>query len=225
MVKTAFRNGGFTLVEVAIAIVIVGFLVGGAIVSLTTQMEIRNRSETDKILERARDALLGFAAVEGRLPCPASGTGATPLEKSRESQAGGIGECTNNFDGYLPASTLGIGPVDSETGLLIDAWGRPIRYAVTTSNSKAFTTPGQMMTLGMPNLSPDLVLKDNAGNTLSDKVVAIILSTGKTDTGVGENANGNNTFTMDTEGGGFDDLVIPISPYTLYNRMIAAGAL
>lgn len=214
---------GFTLVEVAIAIVIVGFLIGGAMISITTQLEIRNRSETHKTLERVRDALLGFAAAEGRLPCPASGAGATPQERSGESPSSG--NCTNNFDGYLPASTLGIGPVDSETGLLIDAWGRPIRYAVTTSNSKAFTTSGQMMSLGMPNLSPDLVLKDKAGNTLSDKVVAIVFSTGKTDMGGGENADGDNTFTMDTEGGGFDDLVISISPYTLYNRMIAAGAL
>ena len=223
MTKIAFRDSGFTLVEVAIAIVIVGFLIGGAIVSLTTQLEIRNRSETAKTLERARDALLGFAAVEGRLPCPASGTGATAQERSRESPTSGA--CTNNFDGYLPASTLGIGPVDSETGLLIDAWGRPIRYAVTANNSKAFTKPGQMMSLGMPNLSPDLVVKDKFGNTLSENVVAIVLSTGKTNTGGGENANNDGTFTIDSEGDGFDDLAISISPYTLYNRMIAAGAL
>jgi prepilin-type N-terminal cleavage/methylation domain-containing protein len=140
------RTRGFTLTELAIVVVIVGFLIGGLLVPLTTQMEVRRIAETQRTMEMARDALLGFAAANGRLPCPARPPDSLPnppLPTGEESPVGG-GLCTNPYNGFLPAVTLGITPTDAQ-GYAIDAWGNRIRYSVpnVTINAQAdpFTTP------------------------------------------------------------------------------------
>ncbi|MCF8184500.1 MAG: hypothetical protein K9J43_05940, partial [Polynucleobacter sp.] len=50
---------------------------------------------------QSTDALLGYAAINGRLPCPA-----TAASNGAESPIGG-GVCTNPYNGFLPAATLG----------------------------------------------------------------------------------------------------------------------
>lgn len=64
------RRGGFTLVEMAVVLLILGLLVAGAIGPLETQLEARDRAAALTLLERARDALYGYAVTHGRLPCP-----------------------------------------------------------------------------------------------------------------------------------------------------------
>jgi hypothetical protein len=51
--------------------------------------QVEKERATQKLLVEARDALLGFAATFGRLPCPASAT-----SNGIESPVGG-GVCTN----------------------------------------------------------------------------------------------------------------------------------
>ncbi len=126
------NNGGFTLVEMAMVMVIIGLLVGGLLMPLNMQMEQRQYSQTNKVLEDAKEALIGFAMMNGRLPCPA-----TAASNGVESFAGGgnaaNGICSTFYNGFLPAVTLGILPVDSN-GFLIDGFGgvpaNRIRYAV-----------------------------------------------------------------------------------------------
>lgn len=52
---------GFTLIELAIVLVIVTLLVGGLAMPLSAQIEARRISETRKTLEEAREAILGYA--------------------------------------------------------------------------------------------------------------------------------------------------------------------
>jgi prepilin-type N-terminal cleavage/methylation domain-containing protein len=68
---------GFTLTELAIVLFIVSLLIGGMLVPLSAQMEVRGRQETEHALSVIREALIGFAVVNGRLPCPAPATLAT----------------------------------------------------------------------------------------------------------------------------------------------------
>ena len=70
--------GGFTLVEMAVVLLILGLLVAGAIGPLETQLEARDRAAALTLLERARDALYGYAVTHGRLPCPDYPTGHRP---------------------------------------------------------------------------------------------------------------------------------------------------
>jgi type II secretory pathway pseudopilin PulG len=70
MTRFTHRNFGFTLVELAMVLFIVSLLIGGLLMPLTAQNEIRGRQETDRALANIREALIGFAVVNGRLPCP-----------------------------------------------------------------------------------------------------------------------------------------------------------
>lgn len=133
----AHRMLGFSLVEMAIVLLILALLLGGGLTVLSAQIEQQKFKDTQRLLDEAREALLGFAAANGRLPCPASAT-----SNGIESPVGG-GNCTNPFNGFLPAATLGL-PGSDANGYLSDAWGLPqnrIRYAVTQGNPYANPSP------------------------------------------------------------------------------------
>src|SRR6266567_4443970 len=72
MSATTAKQRGFTLAEVAVVVLIVGLLLGGLLGTYSTQIDLSRTAETKKTLETARDALIGFAAANGRLPCPAT---------------------------------------------------------------------------------------------------------------------------------------------------------
>ena len=118
------RAHGFSLVELAVVMAIVALLLGGLMYTLSAQVEQRNFEDTRRRLEQARELVLGFAIVNGRLPCPA-----TAVSSGDESPAGG-GTCTTGYAGWLPARTIGYQQTDS-VGYAIDAWGNRIRYAVS----------------------------------------------------------------------------------------------
>jgi prepilin-type N-terminal cleavage/methylation domain-containing protein len=201
--RIRFRQRAFTLVELAVVLAIVGLLIGSLMYALSAQFDQRAREQTQRSLEQAREAVLGFAIANGRLPCPAS-----TASSGGESPAGG-GDCTNYYDGFLPAVTLGFQPVDSD-GFALDAWNNRIRYAVArnlnagtcigTSTVPHFTVKATLKQNGMscqPNSNELLICKSTQsapapvpGNcgpvanaitnaTPSGTVVAIIFSPGK----------------------------------------------
>lgn len=55
------HNRGFTLIELAVVLVIVTVLIGGLLVPLSAQIQARRIAETKKILEEAREAIIGYA--------------------------------------------------------------------------------------------------------------------------------------------------------------------
>lgn len=241
---------GFSLIELAIVLVVVALLLGGLLVPLTMQVEQQKIRETQKILEDAKEAIIGFAIANGRLPCPASIS--SNGQESFDTAAGGNaanGKCSNFFDGFLPAVTLGINVVDAN-GFAVDAWGlaqNRIRYAITTANSNAFTMTGGMATTTMSVLAPDLRVCVTAtginatscgtATSLTNNAVVVVYSLGKNAAigGVGQdeaaNLNGDAVFISHTPtstaaaNGEFDDLVSWLSPNILFNRMVAAGRL
>lgn len=246
---TRQNNLGFTLIELAIVLVIVALLSGGLMMTLSAQYQNVASADTQRRLNDAREALLGYAAANGRLPCPALG-GATGVE----SPAGG-GTCNDNWDGFLPAITLGISPTN-ENGYALDGWGNPIRYATTKDRAYQVTTTNQIKTawnagatLSNGQLAADLQVCNTAtgitgsgggascanGSNLAANAVAVIYSRGNNGAAVpvsaDEVANGDadRAFVSHTPTPGganeFDDLVIWISPNILYSRLIAAGRL
>ena len=162
------RAAGFTLVEIAIAVFIIALLLGSILVPLTTQVENRNIDTTQRILDQARDALIGYAAATGRFPCPASDTsnGLEHFFSPGGSAANGLCHTSvtgaagmNVYSGFLPAATLGFTPVDA-SGFAVDAWGltqNRIRYAVSRSTVNGITNPftrtGGMRSAGMLNIA------------------------------------------------------------------------
>ncbi len=142
---------GFTLVEMAVVMAIVALLLGGLVVTLSAQIDLQRTSETRTTLENIRDALMGFAAANGRLPCPASPT-SNGLEEFSMGGSALNGQCANFYNGLVPAATLGITPVDTN-GFVLDGWGNRVRYAVAyptiNSISSPFTRQDGLRSAGM----------------------------------------------------------------------------
>ncbi len=186
------HNAGFTLIEIAVVLVIVGLLLGSFIGSITQRIEVTQRENAKKQLADIKLSLLGFASAKGRLPCPA-----TTTSNGYEAPFGGstiATPCTLQH-GFIPGKSLGIDGAYNRDNLLVDVWGNPLRYSVTTNNSNAFTTPytvpgaGGIKDVGIANLFPDLVICDadsgmpdtcDAGvTTLINNAPFIVLSLGK----------------------------------------------
>ena len=169
---------GFSLVEIAVVLVIISVLVTIVAVPLATQIEQRRGDETRKQIELAKEALIGFAMANGRLPCPASaisngvssyctnGIGAcgAPINGIPPTH----GRCTDS-NGLLPAVTLGVAPVDAQ-GYAVDGWQdssplHRIRYAVSNFEITVsppperfpVTAPNGMRVAGMTALGADPV--------------------------------------------------------------------
>ena len=227
------RPRGFTLIEMAIVLLIVSLLLGGGLSLIGAQAEHQRVKDSQKALDDAKEALIGYALANGRLPSPA-----TAATTGVENPLGG-GNCNNSYDGFLPATTLGLPGTDAN-GYLTDAWGRPIRYAVTRANGNAATTANGIRTTTLATFAPDLRVCSTAtgiappncsgaATTLSNNAVAIILSTGSNPANVNtdETANQNNdpVFVSHTPTATFDDQVTWLAPGTFYNRMVQAGAL
>jgi prepilin-type N-terminal cleavage/methylation domain-containing protein len=149
----------FTLLEVMLVMLILTILASGLAMPLATQLAMRRHEETRRIMDDAREALLGFAAANGRLPCPA-----TSATRGQESYAPGgdatNGNCSNFHDGFLPAAAIGLAPLDAE-GFARDGWGgdaNRIRYAVFGAGqslggvSNALTRTNGMQAAALPAL-------------------------------------------------------------------------
>jgi type II secretory pathway pseudopilin PulG len=137
--KNTRSSMGFTLAELAIALLIVGLLLASAFVPISTQVELRSITETQRSLDQIKETLIGFALANGRLPCPARGqtpTGTIDTTTWAPTQIAAGAEqwdTTNNrcyaVLGVLPWSTLGL----SET----DSWGRRFTYRVAPAFADA----------------------------------------------------------------------------------------
>jgi len=217
------RERGFTLTELAVVFTIISLLLATAMFTLSAQTEQRNFEETRRRLEAARELLLAFALVNGRLPCPASAT--TGATAGLEAPAGG-GTCTapGPYGGWLPARTIGFQILDP-AGNALDAWNNPIRYAVSaaalsgcsgTSTVPHFTNATNLRTNGITCQPFDLVVCQSAtgitatacGTAVSltnqNALVALVFSIGKNGaTGSGgideaANVNGDRVFVWHT---------------------------
>ncbi|PKO44608.1 MAG: general secretion pathway protein GspH [Betaproteobacteria bacterium HGW-Betaproteobacteria-22] len=208
---------GFSLVEMAVVLVIVGLLIAGLAVPVTAQLDQRNYSDTQKELIALTDALIGFAlsnfALNGKphLPCPDSDNDGL---ENREV----TGLCTN-AQGNIPWATLALGKQDS--------WDQAYIYRVTP----AFADSAIGFTLSTVR---DIQILDGAGgNPLASNVPAVIVSKGKTGNGAGadetENTNGDAIFVShnlsNAAGNEFDDLLAWVPASILFNRMVAADRL
>ncbi|HEX9627830.1 MAG TPA: type II secretion system protein [Acidiferrobacterales bacterium] len=217
------RQQGFTLTELAVVFVIISLLLATAMYTLSAQTEQRNFEETRRRLEAARELILAFAVVNGRLPCPATATSA-----GDEAPLGG-GACSapGPYGGWLPARSIGFQVFDA-AGYAIDAWGNRIRYAVSSpavaltgcagpSTQPHFTNATNLKANGITCQPNDLVVCRSATgitattcgpatNILTNQsvVVALVFSTGKNGAlasgGIDEaaNTNGDRVFVWHT---------------------------
>ena len=165
--NNAMRGSGFSLIEIAIVMVIMSVFLAIVAVPIATQVTQKRVVETQRLLDFAQQALIGFASANGRLPCPATDgstigtTNSLGIEQFAAGGSAATGKC-EFWAGYLPAVTLGLSPVDSN-GFMVDSWGvksNQIRYAVWGSDVVSvnsvlypFTKTGGMKTATTPALA------------------------------------------------------------------------
>lgn len=246
---------GFSLIEMAIVMLIMGSLLSGLLVTLTQTSENNRRRAAESQLQRIEEALYGFAQVNGRLPCPAISTS----DGLEDPIAGG--DCTSNH-GFVPNATLNLYGNINNDGLMMDPWANPYRYSVSdlqvSGGDKAFTSNTGLSTLfndesNLLAAGPNMiqVCTENTCTVeapLSDIVPVVVFSMGNNwvttnstcgavvNTDENENAgevlDGTHcvTNTMDFVSRTyiqdvFDDIVIWLSPHVLFSRLINAGQL
>ncbi len=199
------RPQGFTLVEIAMVLFIVTLLLTGLVPTISSQLEQQRTNETRKQMDEIQQALIGYAIVNGRLPCPAKATLATGLANAgMEATTGNTCACVaasgntvadtsaiactgTTVTGVLPWVTLGI----KET----DAWERRYTYRVTTrfadqiaagttDCSPALTTPPVAASFALCSPGVPYVLSaDSGGTNVATDVPALFLSHGKNGAG------------------------------------------
>jgi len=228
------QQAGFTLVEIAIVLLIVGLMIGGMIAPLSSQLEQKRVAETLRIMDESKEALFGFALRNGYLPCPA-----ISAQDGREDRAGS--QCAKRY-GYLPWATLGTSR--------LDGWGRLMGYSVTP----AFADSASFFSLSSPRditvatrgmdgaLAPATAVNDipaalisfgrNGYGATSDQNIALA-DAGVNNVDEKTNLQGGGVALVSrpvsddprAAGGPYDDIVSWISPNILYNRMVAAQKL
>jgi type II secretory pathway pseudopilin PulG len=227
------------MIEIAVALFVIALLVGSMLVPLTTQVEQRQVSEMEKTLAELRDLLVGFAVANGYLPCP--DTDADGLE----NVTAGTGQCTTIAGGIaagrLPHSTLGL--TNS------DVWGNRLTYVI--NGQFARRSPAAPFSLTSGGTDVRICTTSACAATLSTTAIAAVISHGKNGYGATNLASGavnscppdgcsadeQDNFGTDADivsrirtgvgatAGEFDDIVVWLSRYALFNRMIAAGKL
>jgi len=113
-------SSGFTLIEMAVVLVIVGIIISIVATVLPSLIKSSKVKKARAILEKADYAIQGYVAANGRLPFADKGT------SGKEDSE------TPTYFGNFPYVTLGLSSGD-------DAWGNRLKYGVdkdlTTTNA------------------------------------------------------------------------------------------
>jgi prepilin-type N-terminal cleavage/methylation domain-containing protein len=226
---------GFTLIEMAIVLVIITLLIGGLVGPLSAQIQARRVAETRKTLEETREAIIGFAmtqngtpATNRRLPCP-------DLEGDGTESLAGT-KCAGS-SGFVPWVDLGVGNQD--------AWGNHLRYEV----DRDLADPDQGFATSVPTIFPALTVcqTHTCANTVAGNLAFVLASHGPNGWGARNISgstlalptgndeqdnldNGDQTYVSrsatkpDSANGEFDDLLAWVSYPQLVVRVCPTGS-
>jgi prepilin-type N-terminal cleavage/methylation domain-containing protein len=127
MVMKFHRQRGFTLIEVAVVVLLLGIAMTLGLKMLNARLDHSAYSETKANQERIKMALIAFLRTNGRLPCPDNATPPTGFESAPCSG-------DDSGDGVVPWATLGL-----TRDAALDGWGNFFTYRV--SNTRAQLGP------------------------------------------------------------------------------------
>lgn len=217
------RKRGFTLVEMAIVLVVFGLIASLLIAPVAMRFEASQRHAAESMLNDMTDALIGFALIHGRLPCPS-------IEPDPASPAYGLEQgppCQLDAPGYLPWRALGL-PAN-------DPWGNPRTSASQSWAGHWRYRPDKHFAEGTVSLSTmpsgHIQIKDHNGNLVStsdSRAIAVVFSTGPNRHADGLNAAYAPTspqFEVGEPTPAFDDLLYWIGHPLFIARLARSGRL
>jgi prepilin-type N-terminal cleavage/methylation domain-containing protein len=231
------NEAGFTLIEIAVVLVIVGLLVGSFIGTLADRIDDTRRDNTKRELDEIKRVLIAYAFTQSppHLPCPDTDVSPDGLEDRV------LGNCVAT--GYLPWGTLGVG--------FADAWDNRYRYWVNTDYANDI---GFLLSTNDVNSGTVNTRIGNLKQEIINNAVAVVYSHGKNMLGGHsvddvdraaipggaahfdelENTDLDRHFMSRTpreegasaiNGGIYDDITVWISSYELKAKMVEAGVL
>ena len=173
------KQTGFTLIEIAIVLLIVSILLGYTVALFPIQQELKQYRAANQKMDEVIEALVGFAQVNGRLPCPDTSGGGGTIDGQEDTAdafdnvtgllpVDGIIDGCLAYSGFIPAGAIGINGDFDASRRLLDPWGQPYRYHVSNINAAlpAFdlVSPNGVREEGMSNVAPDLIVCDTSLN-------------------------------------------------------------
>ncbi len=201
------KRDGFTLIEIAIVMIIIGLLAGGGTFVMGMLTERKARNESIDYLQQTREALISYASTQGMLP-------------SADTDADGVGD--GGAAGGLPYMDLKVRPTD--------LYKRVLRYEVDSNLTTDLQTTCSALKAGLSG-APDVVDGDGSSNAFP--VAVVLVSAGPTDADgdgdildeitsgshQGDNTDGNPNYIRFPPTDTFDDLVLYIGENELYSEL------
>jgi prepilin-type N-terminal cleavage/methylation domain-containing protein len=173
------RLRGFTLIEMAIVLVVIALIAAGGVAALTAMLEHQSISTTEQRLDVLQQTIQNYAAAHGYLPCPADPTlpvsdanfGVGEVDSLAAANGNWTGVCTGDpthlkgvtqvqsgtgasVEGMVPTKTLGL-----EDTYALDGWGYRIAYAV----DEKLTVLNAMNKYTLNSNEGSITIKDDAG--------------------------------------------------------------
>lgn len=203
----AANRDGFTLIEIAIVMIIIGLLAGGGAFVMGMMTEQKARNESIDYMQHAKEALISYASTQGMLP-------------SADTNADGVGDGATI--GGLPYFDLKLRPTD--------LYKRVLRYEVDSNLTTDLQTTCNALKGGLAG-APDVVDGDGSGTAFP--VAVILVSAGPADadgdgntldiisagTHQGNNTTGVPNYIRFPPTSTFDDLVLYIGEHELYSDL------
>jgi len=201
---------GFTLIEMAIVMVVIGLLAGGGTFVMGMLTERKARNESIDYLYQAKEALLSYASTQGTLPQASANTDGTVTD--------GDGQA----DGFFPYLDLKLKPTDF--------YKRVLKYEIDPNLDTDLATTCNALKAGLVG-DPDVV--DADGSVSAFPVAAVLVSSGPMDADgdgnifdvvtsavglhEGDNTDGDPNYLRYPPNDDFDDLVVYIGEHELYS--------
>jgi prepilin-type N-terminal cleavage/methylation domain-containing protein len=233
---TSHTRRGFTLIEIAIVIVVIGLITSGGLLAISPVIQSAKISETKQKMATVEAAILGYVIQNGCMPCPAQ-RGAAATGQTADT-AGAVytgcttNACVTNGEGLVPWVSLGLTQNDAT-----DGWDRRFTYGVDPTRAVA-SSMQRNADGSFPNFASTIDIETLAGaDQAYTSIVYVLLSHGQDGsfgesqsgaigadkygqaagaTGLGQNENGNfndldfanGSINASAAVGYFDDIVV-----------------
>jgi prepilin-type N-terminal cleavage/methylation domain-containing protein len=155
-----FSQKGFTLLELAFVLTIIGLIIGAGAELLPMLVKQSKLKDDRSMVDQAKNALIGYAMANGRLPYASDDTNGYPSP-------------AKSTNGYLPWATLGINGKDAYQNTMFYAVESHLADPLLTS----LTIKKKLQDLSNNTTVPDLFC--NNGSPVPTPVAFVVISGGE----------------------------------------------